>query len=192
MLLFPFPIPDGIALDPAPALTHKAGGVSPDPPFAFESQRTKSMNKSIAVAVALLALSSLSAPARIGETFEEVSQRYGVGQKQDCDRLPGGEKHYFVKSPYGIEVILLNGKTVMEVVHRTQGPQISEDEKKELLKVNGDNHAWSFSKRENHWMRSDHKIRAYCQPGHPDFFFIEDVAAAKQARSGGKGKLDGF
>jgi len=142
---------------------------------------------------AIVALTSLNAHARIGETLAQISERYGTGETQNCDRLPGGEKHYFVKKPFGIEVILLEGKTVMEVIHRVEGPAISEAEVKELLKANGDNHGWAFDKRDKEWMRSDRKLRAYFLPGHPDFLFIEDVAATKQARAkASKGKIDGF
>jgi hypothetical protein len=131
--------------------------------------------------------------ARVGETLEQVSDRYGTGQKQNCDRLPGGEKYYFVKKPYGIEVIVVNGKAVMEIFHRSEGPEISDGEIKELLKVNGDSHAWSFDKKDSHWMRSDRKMRAYRQPGHGDFFFIEDVEATKQARTkSSKDSINGF
>ena len=138
--------------------------------------------KKILALILVATLGTFAAHARIGETFDQVTKRYGEGRKQNCDRLPGAEQYNFVKNPFAIEVILLDGKSVMEVVHRVEGPHISDDEIKELLKVNGDGHTWSLDRKDNQWMRNDHKVRAFHQPGHHDYFFIEDVAATKQAR----------
>ena len=150
------------------------------------------MKKTLLSAVILVAtLSALPVHARIGETMEQLVQRYGEGQKVNNTRMPVGEQFEFTKKPFGVQAVMLDGKCVKEVLHRVEGPIISDVEIKELLKANGEGHTWAYIRKDEVWMRSDHKVRAFRQPGHPDFFFIEDVAAVKDAKNG-KGKLDGF
>ena len=146
--------------------------------------------KSVHLLTLIAILASTPVYARIGETYGEITKRYGRGEKQGTGRMHTTKGYYFIKNGFGVEVMILNGKSVMEVFHRTEGPQISDAEIQDLLKINGENLTWAFEN--NQWMRSDHKISAFRQPGHDDFFFIQDVAATKQTPKDGKAKLDGF
>lgn len=136
-----------------------------------------------------------SASGRIGETFEEIKVRFGEGEKQESNRLPGSDKYYFVKNGFGIEVMIVDGRSVMEIYHRVNG-KITDAEIQELLRLNDDLRHWRFSKKDNQWKRDDKKLVAFRQPGHPDFFFIQDVAAVKSApkdnKAKAKEKMDGF
>lgn len=145
--------------------------------------------KTIPALTALILLASTPVFARVGETYGEVLKRYGKGEKQGTGRMHTTKGYYFIKDGFGIEVMILNGKSVMEVFHRKDGV-ISDAEIQDLLKANGETFTWAFES--NQWMRSDHKICAFRQPGHGDFFFVQDVAATKQEPSPGKVKTDGF
>ena len=148
------------------------------------------MKHSLAIAL-VLALIATSAHARIGETREEITLRYGEGKKDDAPRIPGTERFNYSKNGFDIEVMFAAGKSVMEVFHR-KDKEITDDDIKGLLKVTAASQSWTFNKKNNQWMRRDRKVRAFRQPGHSDYFFIQDTAAVKNTDTAGEGKFEGF
>lgn len=135
-----------------------------------------------------MALTAVSpTQARVGETMEEIIVRFGQVHKDETSRIPGTDHYAYEKNGFKVEVIIAGGKSIFEVYHRND-KEITNEDIKELLKANEEGHSWGLDRRTQHWTRSDYKLTAFREPGHPDFFFIEDIAAVKQA---GKGKGDG-
>jgi hypothetical protein len=139
-------------------------------------------------------LAVATANARIGETTQEITTRYGEGRKSG-DRLksPGAETWKYSKSGFSIEVIFVNGKSVWEMFER-KDKTITDDDIKDLLKVNSlPGASWRFDKKENRWERGGKpKLVAFREPGHGDFFSIKDLEAASAAEKLGKPDKSGF
>jgi hypothetical protein len=136
----------------------------------------------------LLFLATLPAQGRIGEALEEMAARFGEAQKDGAvTRMAGHEQYYFEKDSLGIECVIGDGKCVMEVFHRIGSKIISDEDIKNILKVEADGHGWGFNYATKRWMRSDGRLQAYRQPGHDDYFFLE-VTPSKKKENG----LSGF
>ena len=77
-------------------------------------------------------LAQMNAHARVGETREEIAIRYGEGKLMPSQRLAGTESFEYSKSGFIVEVVILDGKSVMEIYARKEGT--SDEAIKELLK----------------------------------------------------------
>jgi hypothetical protein len=126
-------------------------------------------------------LFSIPVHARVGETEKEITARYGEGKKADNQRLAGAVTSAYKKDEFDVEVVLLNGKSVMEIYAHKKG--MTEDVIKELLKVNTEpGTAWLFRRKTNRWERSGTpQLVAHRWPDHPDFFCIKDLKAHDNA-----------
>jgi len=149
------------------------------------------MNKHLVSIAIITALTTVFAQARIGETQDEITKRYGDGHKDGDTRLPGTERFTYTKDNFFVEVMFSAGKSVMEVFHRND-TTITDGDIKAFLSVNADGHAWSIDKKTGHWRRGDYKVQAFRAPGHDDWFFIQDIAAVKDSEKNGKAKPIGF
>jgi hypothetical protein len=129
------------------------------------------------LAIALLLVQPTS--ARIGENRKEVVARYGNGEKfRDRLTAAGAETFRYEKSGFIIDVVFLDGKSVMEVIHR-KDKTITDDDIKDLLKLyDSPSTNWRFDRKEKRWERGGKpKLVAFREPGHDDFFFIKDIEA---------------
>jgi len=141
----------------------------------------------------LTLLATLTAEARIGETPQEITARYGEGRKSN-DRLKvsGAETWTYSKAGFTIEVVFLGDKSIWEIIQR-EGTAITDEDIKGLLKLY-DTPAtnWRLDRKEIRWERGGKpKLVAYRWPGHPDFFCIKDIEACdtaeKKAKPGASG-----
>ena len=160
------------------------------PHYKTTNRYNHAMKALLAIAVSA-ALTTAFAHARIGETQDEISKRYGAGNKTGDTRLPGTERFTYTKDNFYVEVMFSAGKSVMEVFHRNDAT-ITDDDIKGFLNVNADGHGWAIDKKTNHWRRGDYMLQAFREPGHDDFFFIQDVTAVRESEKKGKAKPSGF
>ncbi len=137
--------------------------------------------KHLIVITAAAFLCSLSAHARVGETEKEIAVRYGEGKKADTQRIAGAVTSAYTKDEFYVEVVILDGKSVMEIYVHKKG--MSDDVINELLEVNtAPGTAWQFRRKANQWKRSGTpQLVAHRWPGHPDFFCIKDLKACDDA-----------
>ena len=141
-------------------------------------------------AIALLLIQQTS--ARIGENAQEIVTRYGNGKKfRDRITAPGAETFRYEKSGFTIDVVFLDGKSVMEVIQRKDRTITDEDIKGFLKLYDSPATNWRFDRKEKRWERGGKpKLVAYREPGHEDFFFIKDIevcnAAEKKTKEGVK------
>jgi hypothetical protein len=140
------------------------------------------------LAIVLLLVQPTS--ARIGENPQEVVARYGDGKKfRDRITAKGAETFRYEKNGFIIDVVFLDGKSVMEVIQR-KDRTITDEDIKGLLKLYDSSATnWRFDRREKRWERGGKpKLVAYREPGHEDFFFIKDIeicdAAEKKTKEG--------
>jgi hypothetical protein len=129
---------------------------------------------------------TIAAFARIGETQQELSARYGEGQKSDSKlKVPGAETYKYEKAGFRIGVVFLDGKSISEVFER-KDRKITDDDIKTILKLyDTPSTSWRFDRRENRWERSGKpKLAGFRLPGHDDFFCIRDIAAWDAAEKG--------
>ena len=143
--------------------------------------------KHLIVITAAAFLCSLSAHARVGETEKEIAVRYGEGKKADTQRIAGA-----VTSAYTKEVVILDGKSVLEIFARKGGT--TEAAIQELLQMKSlPGATWRFDKKANRWERSGTpKLVAYRWPGHPEFFCIKDLKACEEAEKKNKPNAGGL
>ncbi len=136
--------------------------------------------------------STSSMQARVGETQKEISARYGEGKKAQTQRLAGGETFEYRKNDFYVEVVLLDGKSVLEIYAHRQGT--TDDVIKEILKTNSTGEAtWHFDRKANRWERGGTpKLVAYRWPSHPDFFCIKDIKACEAAEKKNKPTASGL
>ena len=149
------------------------------------------MKNFVATTAAALAI-TVSAEARVGETAKEITARYGEGKKAQTQRLAGAETLKFKKDEFYVEVVLLDGKSVMEIYAHEKGT--SDAVIKEVLKVNSTPEAaWRFDRKENRWERGGTpKLVAHRWLGHPDFFCIKDLKACEAAEKKNKPTASGL
>ncbi len=149
------------------------------------------MKHLLAMTTAALAI-TVSSQARVGETAKEIAARYGEGKKAQTQRLAGAETFEYEKNEIYVEVVILDGKSVMEIYAHRKGT--TDDVIKELLKVNSSPQAaWHFDRKENRWERGGTpKLVAHRWPGHPDFFCIKDVKACEAAEKKNKPTASGL
>ena len=149
------------------------------------------MKNCIGIITAVL-IAALSAHARVGETQKQIATRYGDGKKAQSQRLAGAETFEYSKDDFYVEVVILDGKSVLEIYAHKKG--ITDDVIKELLKVNSSAEAtWHFDRKANRWERGGTpKLVAYRWPGHPDFFCIKDLKACEAAEKKNKPSASGI
>ena len=145
------------------------------------------------IPIATVLLVTVSAHARVGETQNEIKARYGDGKKAQTQRLAGAETFEYEKNEFYVEVVILDGKSVMEIYAHRKGT--TDDAIKELLKANTTSNetAWRFDRKENRWERGGTpKLVGYRWPGHPDFFCIKDLKACEAAEKKSKPSASGL
>ena len=150
------------------------------------------MKNLIAMTAAALAV-TVAAQARVGETADEIATRFGKGKKAQTQRLAGAETFEYEKNDFYVEVVILDGKSVMEIYAHRKGT--TDDVIKELLKANTINNetAWRFDRKENRWERGGTpKLVGFRWPGHPDFFCIKDPKACEAAEKKNKPSASGL
>ncbi len=126
-------------------------------------------------------LFSVPSHARVGETEKEIAARYGEGKKAENQRIPGAVTFAYTRDEFYVEVVILDGKSVMEIYVHKKG--MTDDVINELLKVNtASGTAWQFRRKANRWERSGSpQLVAYHWPDHPEFFCIKDLKACDNA-----------
>ena len=149
------------------------------------------MKHVIVITTAALLL-TVSARARVGETEKEIAARYGERKKAQTQRLAGAETFEYNKDDFYVEVVILDGKSVMEIYAHKNGT--TDDVIKELLKVNGSTAAtWHFDRKANRWERGGTpRLVAHRWPGHPEFFCIKDIKACEAAEKKNKPSVNGL
>ncbi len=148
--------------------------------------------KQLLIITAATLLATWPAPARVGETQQEITARYGDGKKAQNQRLAGAETFEYDKNDFYVEVAILDGKAVLEIYAHKKGT--TDDVIKDLLKVNSSTEAtWHFDRKQNRWERGGTpKLVAYRWPGHPDFFCIKDLKACEAAEKKHKPSASGL
>lgn len=142
---------------------------------------------------ALLLFWAVGVEARVGETKTEIEARYGNGDKSgNRVKAEGAESWTYKKAGFIIEVEIIDGKSVHEVL-QGDGKFISDEDIKAVMKLyDSPSTTWRFDKKENRWKRSGKpKLEAYRYPGHPDFFVIRDAEvcdAAEKKRKAAENK----
>ena len=149
------------------------------------------MKHLLAIATAAL-LTAAPSQARVGESQKEITERFGEGKKADAQRLPGTESFIYDKNDFNVEVVMCEGKSIMEIYVHRKGT--TEEVIKDLLKVNTPIGTSSrFDRKENKWQRDGKpKLAGYRWPGHPDFFCIEDVEVCAAVKKKHKPSADGL
>src|SRR4051812_1438143 len=109
------------------------------------------MKNTLAIAVLTLAL-AVSTQARVGETQQEITLRYGHGQPT-ATRLMGAETLNYVKNGFSVDCVMVDGKCIWEWFHRLD-TTITDDDIKELIKTNtSTGNSWHFERKESRWER---------------------------------------
>ena len=144
------------------------------------------------VMIAAILLAAGSAQARVGETQKQIAARYGDGKKAQTQRLVGAETFEYSKDDFYVEVVILDGKSVLEIYAHKLGT--TDAVIKELLKINsGTGATWHLDRKANRWERGGTpKLVAYRWPGHPDFFCIKDLKACEAAEKNHKPSTGGL
>src|SRR5204863_173525 len=144
----------------------------------------------VTMTAALLAVAS--AHARVGETQKQIATRYGDGKKAQTQRLAGAETFEYTKDDFYVEVVMLDGKSVLEIYAHKTGT--TDDVIKELLKVNSSAEAtWHFDRKANRWERGGTpKLVAYRWPAHAEFCCIKDLKACEAAEKKNKPSAGGL
>lgn len=153
-----------------------------------KASNTHLLHPSMKAAFLIAALTLSLAPcasARVGETSQEIIARYGAGKKSK-DRLsaPGAETFRHEKNGFFIDVVIVGGKSIMEVIHRKDRIITDEDIKALLKLYDSSSTNWRFDRREKRWERGGKpKLVAYREPGHDDFLCIKDLEACEAAEN---------
>src|SRR6478752_211796 len=121
---------------------------------------TKLMKRTLVVAV-IASLIGICAQARVGESKAQIDMRYGDGNKiRDRLKGPGATTFQYKKNNYTIEVVFVDEKSILEVLHRDD-KDITDDDIKEINKLNADGHGWSYDRKEQLWKRGDRKLESF-------------------------------
>ena len=144
------------------------------------------------LAAIIVCLTGMSAQARIGETKAQIDVRYGDGHKiRDRIKGPGATTFQYKKNNYTIEVVFVDDKSILEVLHRDD-KDITDDDIKDIIKLNQEASSWSYDRKDQVWKRRDKKLEAFREPGHPQFLFIQDIAAVTALKGPRKASTEGF
>ncbi len=149
--------------------------------------------KYVIVAILSATVSFNSVSARVGENEQELVTRYGVGKPSDIQRQSGANTFKYFKNNFQIEVVLLDGNSIWEIIQKQDGDKyISDDDIKTILdgyKKPGEK--WTFDRRKKLWEKSGKpKYVAYRWPGHEDYLCIKDIAVCDELdkkQTGAKG-----
>ncbi len=138
--------------------------------------------RSLSLLIGVLVATAGFCDARVGETLDEINRRYGDGHKREpgASRFFETEQYDYEKNGFAIEVILAGQRSICEVFRRLENV-VTDEDIKALLSVNKEGSSWYFMKKADQWMRNDHKLCAFRQPGHKEYFFIQDIAAIKKS-----------
>lgn len=137
--------------------------------------------KSALLTLALTLLTLAPAQARLGETEQEIIQRFGTGELSDMQRQPGAKTYKYRKDDIQIEVVFDQGKSIWEIYQRKNisGQFPEADIKNILAGYKEQKRNWHVDRdAQNRWEASGKpKYEAYLWPGHEDFFCVKDIAA---------------
>lgn len=137
--------------------------------------------KSAFLTLVLTLLALAPAQARLGETVQEIIQRFGTGQLSDIQRQPGAKTYKYFKDDFQIEVVIDQGKSIWEIYQRKNaaGEFPEADIKNILAGYKEQKRNWHVDRdAANRWEASGKpKYEAYRWPGHEDFFCVKDIAA---------------
>lgn len=137
--------------------------------------------KSVLLTLVLTLFAFAPAQARLGETLQEIIQRFGPGELSDMQRQPGSKTYKYLKDDIQIEVVIDQGKSIWEIYQRknTSGQFPEADIKNILAGYKEQKRNWHVDRdAQNRWEASGKpKFEAYLWPGHEDFFCVKDIAA---------------
>ena len=123
-----------------------------------------------------------SASARLGESEKEIIARYGAGKLSDKQRQPGAKTYIYFKNQYQIEVVIYQGISIWEIIHRKNVKGVFTDKEAEtVLDVYKEmKRKWRYDRRDKRWESSGKpKYVAYLWPGHKDFLCSKDIVACE-------------
>lgn len=144
--------------------------------------------RKFAVFFLLVTCSVTTVSARIGESKEEITKRYGSGVKTgDRLRSPGVETMKYNKGGMTIEVIFLQQRSIWEIYKRDD-KNITNDDIKLLLDIyDTPRNNWRFDKQDSRWVRTGKpRLIGYKWPSHEDYFCIKNEEACEMAEKAGK------
>ena len=149
------------------------------------------MNSALVVLLVLLCFSSAS--ARVGETREEFTIRYGKPESVNIAE----ETSIYVKGPLFLVAHFFEGKCDYLYYARSDKDDLSDAEMAELRKANSAGMAWGdpeiSAKGEKVWVRADQKLAAAHKPTEKVLaFFTEDALDRREAARQTKAALKGF
>jgi len=130
--------------------------------------------RKLLIAVALFTFFiSARAFSQLGETPQEVQARYGPGKNHGARFRNGVSIKYGTKG-FEIDVHFLDGKSVAEQFKKHSGGKWSDQEILDFLKTYPMDGGWTYSEPERLWYNANKVTVAFREPGHPDWFWIED------------------
>lgn len=138
--------------------------------------------KTVLLSLATVCFLISPAQARLGETLQEIIQRFGPGELSDMQRQPGAKTYKYHKDDFQIEVVIDQGKSIWEIYTRKNGNggQFTDADIKNILAGYKDQKRNWHEDRDtaNRWTASGKpKYEAYRWPGHEDYFCVKDIAA---------------
>lgn len=117
--------------------------------------------------------------ARLGETEQEITARYGTGTKV-APRFPNTTNMRYSKNGFKIYVCFLEGKSFREQFCYDIPVKWSDEAIEKFIKALSPDESWTYSKRNRLWYRNNKAVIVRREPGHEDWLIIEDRAAMKK------------
>jgi hypothetical protein len=117
----------------------------------------------------LFGLTLIPAQARLGETLDQCTSRYGTitGSSMNSD---GNKTADYQKNGIIIGITFVNGRAELEDFVKSDGSEFSDTELKGLLDADsGSNNSWLDSTNSNDvkaWIREDNAVAAYSKSLH--------------------------
>jgi hypothetical protein len=121
---------------------------------------------------AIKALEDVSHFVCLGKTPNEVARQYGPGAASKPRE--GLEQREYGKGGYTIQVAFKNGHSVWEHFKR-ESTDVTDGDIQKLLAAAGGGFIWDV--KEQSFFRDGKRIKACREPGHIDFFSIQDTDA---------------
>jgi hypothetical protein len=119
----------------------------------------------VLLTLALFAIISVRAQARVGETPDQLVERYGqplkeVDQKGEGEKIPLA-RVTFQKGGYQIDVTITGGVSVQETFKKLNSQPITMEEAQILLNANAQGLVWNAPKKDGDattWTRDDNAV----------------------------------
>jgi hypothetical protein len=155
------------------------------------------MNVSLWLLPVLLCLTLIPAQARLGETLEQCTARYGDVVSTNADAI--GEKGVvYQKNGYIIAVVIFNGRAARETFGKINGNALSDNEMKTLLdSESSSGNLWlDHDNNDAHqtWVREDNAVALYDKTVNALLLETHDYVTAQAAKqkAGETNNLNGF